>query len=99
MTTKGKKNAAWQKLTAEEKKTVDRLEVELERVKCKEDYKAIHAATAALNQATTRLAELMMESAVSTALHGKTMGSAADELGEGPTAPHPFAPAEVVEKD
>ncbi|MEO5936608.1 MAG: Fe-S protein assembly chaperone HscA [Terriglobales bacterium] len=93
---KGKKNAAWSKLTADEKKYIDTLEIDLERVKCKEDYKAIQAATEELNQATTRLAELMMESAVSTALHGKTMSSAADDLGEGPTAPHPFAPAEIV---
>jgi len=95
---KGRKNPAWALLTADEKKDIDRLERELERVKCKEEYKAIQAATSALNQATTRLAELMMEGAVATALHGKTMGSAAEELGEGPTAPHPFAPAEVINK-
>ncbi len=93
---KGKKNAAWSRLSADEKKHIDKLEIDLERVKCKEDYTAIQAATEELNKATTRLAELMMESAVSTALQGKTMSSAADDLGEGPTAPHPFAPAEVV---
>jgi hypothetical protein len=93
---KGKKNPAWSKLSPDEKKHIGKLEVDLERVKCKEDYKAIKAATEELNKATTRLAELMMESAVSTALHGKTMNSAADDLGEGPSAPHPFAPAEVV---
>ncbi len=39
-----------------------------------------------------RLAELMMDSAVSVALKGKTMDEA--DLGEGPTAPHPMAKAE-----
>ena len=39
-----------------------------------------------------RLAELMMDSAVSSALTGKTMDQA--DMGEGPTAPHPMAKAE-----
>jgi hypothetical protein len=37
---------------------------------------------------------LMMDAAVTTAIRGKTMGAADDELGEGPSAPHPMAPAE-----
>ena len=45
-----------------------------------------------LNQGTMRLAELMMDSAVSTALKGKTMDEA--DMGEGPDAPHPMAKAE-----
>ena len=39
-----------------------------------------------------RLAELMMDNAVSTALTGKTMDEA--DMGDGPTAPHPVAKAE-----
>jgi hypothetical protein len=39
-----------------------------------------------------RLAELMMDSAVSAALKGKTMDQT--DLGEGPSAPHPMAKAE-----
>jgi hypothetical protein len=39
-----------------------------------------------------RLAELMMDTAVSTALKGKTMDEA--DMGEGPNAPHPVAKAE-----
>ena len=54
--------------------------------------KAIRKAIDGLNQGTMRLAELMMDSAVSTALKGKTMDEA--DLGEGPTAPHPVARAE-----
>ena len=40
-----------------------------------------------------RLAELMMDSAVATALKGKTMEGA--DVGQGPEAPHPIAPAEI----
>ena len=36
-----------------------------------------------------------MDSAVSSAIQGHTMESAGEKLGEGPTAPHPFAPAEI----
>jgi hypothetical protein len=39
----------------------------------------------------------MMDSAVAGALHGKTMDKAGEGMGEGPTAPHPFAKAEVQE--
>ena len=46
----------------------------------------------ALNQGTMRLAELMMDTAVSSALKGKTMDET--DLGEGPTAPHPMVKAE-----
>jgi molecular chaperone DnaK len=56
------------------------------------DYQAIRQAIDELNQGTMRLAELMMDSAVSTALKGKTMDEA--DLGEGPAAPHPVAKAE-----
>ena len=35
--------------------------------------------------------------AVSGALAGKTMASAGESIGEGPTAPHPFAKAQVID--
>ena len=68
------------------------MEKSLAAVKAEDDYHAIRKAIDALNQGTTRLAELMMDSAVSTALKGKSMDDA--DLGEGPTAPHPVAKAE-----
>jgi hypothetical protein len=68
------------------------MEKALISVKHEEDYQSIRKSIDALNQGTTRLAELMMDSAVSTALQGKTMEEA--DLGEGPTAPHPMAKAE-----
>ena len=57
--------------------------------------KALRDATHALDEATRRFAELMMDSAVASAIQGQTMESAGEKLGEGPTAPHPFAPAEI----
>jgi len=55
---------------------------------------AIREATLALDQATRRFAELMMEAAVSTALTGKTMNAAGEDLAEAVTAPHAMAAAE-----
>jgi molecular chaperone DnaK len=89
---KGKKNAAWAHLTTDEKKQIAKLERALDTVKAGEDYQATRKAIDVLNQATTRLAELMMDSAVATALKGKTMDQA--DMGEGPNAPHPMAKAE-----
>jgi hypothetical protein len=89
---KGKKSPAWGYLTTDEKKQIAKMEKALAAVNAEEDYTAIRKAIDALNQGTTRLAELMMDSAVSTALKGKTMDEA--DMGEGPTAPHPMAKAE-----
>jgi molecular chaperone DnaK len=89
---KGKKSAAWGHLTTDEKKKIAKMEKALVAVKAEDDYQAVRKAIDALNQGTTRLAELMMDNAVSTALKGKTMDEA--DMGEGPTAPHPMAKAE-----
>ena len=95
---KGRKAPAWEQLTADEKRRVDLLEIELKEATTGEDYKTIRAAIDALNEGTMRLAELMMDSAVSSAIQGKTMTGADAELGSGPTAPHPIAPAEFEHK-
>src|SRR6202162_145605 len=89
---KGKKSAAWGALTTEEKKRIAKMEKSLAAVNAEEDYQAIRKAIDALNQGTMRLAELMMDTAVSTALKGKNMDET--DLGEAPTAPHPMAKAE-----
>src|ERR1700722_5226956 len=89
---KGKKGAAWGQLTTEEKKQIAKMEKALLAVNAEEDYQAIRKAIDTLNQGTMRLAELMMDTAVSTALKGKNMDDT--DLGEGPTAPHPMAKAE-----
>jgi len=89
---KGKKSPAWAVLTTEEKKNIAKMEKALIAVKSEDDYQAIRKAIDALNQGTMRLAELMMDSAVTTALKGKNMDET--DMGEGPTAPHPMAKAE-----
>jgi Fe-S protein assembly chaperone HscA len=89
---KGRKGAAWDTLTSGERKQIGQLEKALLAVNDGDDYQAIRQAIDALNQGTMRLAELMMDGAVATALKGKTMEQA--DLGEGPAAPHPVAKAE-----
>jgi Fe-S protein assembly chaperone HscA len=89
---KGKTSPAWGQLTSDEKKKIAKMEKALAEVNKEDDYQAIRKAIDALNQGTMRLAELMMDTAVSSALKGKTMDET--DLGEGPTAPHPMAKAE-----
>jgi molecular chaperone DnaK len=89
---KGRRSPAWGQLTSDEQRRIAKLEKALNEVKKGDDYQAIRKSIDELNQATMRLAELMMDSAVSSALKGKTMDEA--DIGEGPTAPHPMAKAE-----
>jgi molecular chaperone DnaK len=89
---KGRQSPAWGQLTTSEKETIAHLEQHLHDVERGDDYSEIRKAIDGLNQGTMRLAELMMDSAVSSALKGKTMDEA--DMGEGPTAPHPMAKAD-----
>ncbi len=89
---KGKKNEAWQELSNDERQKITSLEEALISVTEGNDYQQIRGAIDALNQGTMRLAELMMDSAVASALKGKAMDQT--NLEEGPTAGHPVAKAE-----
>jgi Fe-S protein assembly chaperone HscA len=89
---KGRRSDGWSRLSEDEKVLIDECESVLRTDMATEDYKKIRTAIDALNKATMRLAELMMDSAVTSALKGKDM--ATTDMGEGPSAPHPFAPAE-----
>jgi molecular chaperone DnaK len=89
---KGKRSPAWGQITSDERKQIAKLETALKAVKGEDDYPAIRKAIDSLNQATMRLAELMMDSAVATALKGKNMDQA--DMGEGPAAGHPVAKAD-----
>jgi len=89
---KGRRNAAWSELSDAERKDIAGAEAELKQAKDGEDYRLIRDSIEKLNQATTHLAELMMESAVGSALKGKDMRQL---HAEGPAAPHPIAPAEI----
>src|SRR4029077_131489 len=89
---KGKKSSAWSQITSDEKKKIAKLEKALIQVKGEDDHPAIRKAIDVLNQGTMRLAELMMDTAVSTALKGKTMDEA--DMGEGSETGHPVAKAD-----
>ena len=89
---KCKKSPAWDQLTGDEKKQISKLEKALKLAKGEDDYQAIRGAIDALNQGTMRLAELMMDTAITTALKGKTMEQA--DRGEELEAPHPVAKAD-----
>ncbi len=85
---------AWAQLRGEEQSAITAARDRLLQAKMGEDAAQIREATLALDQATRRFAELMMEAAVSSALRGKTMESANEDLAEAVTAPHAMAPAE-----
>ena len=85
---------AWKQLTGEEQSSINAARDRLVAIKQGTDLAAIREATLALDQATRHFAELMMEAAVTTAIRGKTMDAADEELGEAVTAPHTFAPVE-----
>jgi Fe-S protein assembly chaperone HscA len=87
-------NPAWTLLSDEEKTKIfvarDYLTAKVQG----EEAEAIREAVQLLDLATRRFAELMMESAVTTAIGGKTMAAAGEELGEAISAPHAMAAAE-----
>jgi molecular chaperone DnaK (HSP70) len=93
---KGKSHAAWQMLTSDE---IEKIAIEvgfLEAAVQGGQYKVIRQGIERLDTATRRFAELMMDNAVSGAMQGKTMEAAGESIGDGPTAPHPFAKAQVT---
>jgi molecular chaperone DnaK/molecular chaperone HscA len=98
---KGKKHAAWAKLTSEEIVAIEAAELELRATASGEDYRAIRAGIEWLDKTTRRFAEVMMDTDVMAAMKGQTMEAAGERMGagEGPSAPHPFAKAEFEEDD
>jgi molecular chaperone DnaK len=94
---KAPKHAAWKLLSAEEIAEIDAARDHLAATKSGDDLEAIRRATTRLDLATRNFAEKMMDSAVSTAMRGKTMQSAGEDLGSGIVAPHPFAKADIDE--
>jgi molecular chaperone DnaK len=98
---KGEKTPAWQQLTFNEHEDIKAAALELRASLAGGDYKVIRNAIERLDKATRRFAEIMMDSAVTGALGGKTMAAASEGIDAGlnaPTsAPHAFAKAEVNE--
>jgi Fe-S protein assembly chaperone HscA len=91
---RAEEHPAWRKIRGEEQAAIMAARDRLLQVKDGSDRSAIRDATLALDKATHRLAELMMDASVTEAIRGKTMGSAAEDLDEDVVAPHPMAPAE-----
>jgi molecular chaperone DnaK len=89
---KEKNNPAWQELASEERRKVETLEKALIAVRDGDDYHAIRAGIDALNDATMHFAELMMDTAVSTALKGKSMDNT--DLEKAPQSGHRVAKAD-----
>ena len=94
-TEKAMNQPVWQQLTSIEHEQIRAAALEVKASLTSEDHKVIRKAIEQLDKHTRRLAELMMDSAVTGALGGKTMQAAGEGLGDGPTAPHPFAPAQI----
>jgi molecular chaperone DnaK/molecular chaperone HscA len=94
---KGEKSPAWQQLTSVEHEDIKAAVTELKASLTGGDYRVIRNAIERLDKKTRRFAEIMMDTAVSGALSGKTMAAASDSMGEGVNAPHPFAAAEFDE--
>ena len=89
---KARTSPAWGQLTTVEKQRIAEQEKTLKQTKSQDDYHAIRTAIDELNQGTMRLAELMMDTAVTTALKGKSMDQ--DDMAEGITTAHPVAKAD-----
>jgi len=92
---KGKSHAAWQMLTSDEIEKIAEATSFLEAAVPGGDHRRIRQGIERLDKSTRRFAELMMDTAVSGAMQGKTMEAAGESMGSGPTAPHPFAKAEI----
>jgi Fe-S protein assembly chaperone HscA len=95
---KGRKKDAWQQLSFDEIQKIEAAQAELKASVQGGNYKIIRQAIERLDKATRRLAEVMMDMDVMGAMKGQTMEAAGESMGEGPSAPHPFAKAEF-EKD
>ncbi len=87
-------NPAWMQLTVEERSAIATARERLIEARQGTDVTAISQASVALDQTTRRFAEMMMDAAVTTAIRGKTMDAAGNELDDKVTAPHPMAAAE-----
>jgi molecular chaperone DnaK/molecular chaperone HscA len=94
---KGRSSEAWQMLSSNEIGKIEQAESFLEAAVLGGQHREIRDGIERLDKATRRFAELMMDNAVSGAIGGKTMEAAGESMGDGPTAPHPFAKADFDE--
>ena len=95
---KGRTHAAWQQLTSDEIANIRSRKITQGCHSSGDDYKVIRKAIEHLDKATRRFAEIMMDSAVTGAIGGKTMQSPARHSGTAP-APPPLRKAEFSGND
>jgi molecular chaperone DnaK/molecular chaperone HscA len=96
---KGKQHVSWLQLSSYEMSTIEMEIGQLKQAMQGDNYRAIRQGIERLDKSTRRFAELMMDTEVMGAMKGQTMSEAGASMGEGPTAPHPFAKAEFDEDD
>jgi Fe-S protein assembly chaperone HscA len=96
---KGRSSEAWQMLSSDEIEQIEEAQSFLEAAVPGGDHRQIRNGIERLDKATRRFAELMMDNTLAGAMTGKTMESAGEDIGTGPTAPHPFAKADFDESD
>jgi Fe-S protein assembly chaperone HscA len=96
---KGKSHQAWQQLSFDEIQKIEAGESELKASIQGGSYRVIRQGIERLDKATRRFAEVMMDTEVMGAMKGQTMDAADASMGEGPSAPHPFAKAEFEENE
>ena len=96
---KAKSSPAWQQLTFDEIAKIEASTTELKASLMGGDHRIIRNAIEALDKATRRLAEVMMDTAIAGSMKGQTMQSAGEQMGANlgatPSAPHAFAPAQI----
>jgi len=95
---KAKASPAWRVISDAERGNIEELAAKLTKDRDSEDYKLVRRSIEDLDKASRNLAELMMDTAVSSAIKGHTMDEAGEQMGEAVTAPHPFAPAEITKE-
>ena len=96
---KAKSSSAWQQLSFDEIAAIEASTKELKASLEGGDHKIIRNAIEHLDRHTRRLAEIMMDTAVTGSMKGQTMQSAGEQMGANlgatPSAPHAFAPAQI----
>ena len=101
-TEKAATGPVWQQLSSDEHDSISASITNLKTAIKGDDYKAVRQAIEQLDKNTRRLAELMMDSAVTGALGGKTMSAAGEDIdakGAAPSAPHAFKKADILSTD
>ncbi len=96
---KAKSSSAWQQLSFDEIAAIETFTKELKASMEGGDHKIIRNAIEHLDKHTRRLAEIMMDTAVTGSMKGQTMQSAGEQMGANlgatPSVPHAFAPAQI----